>query len=179
MMSRQFTTSSTGGILGRTTERMSRIRQAYAPTMFHTLWATALAGGDIVEFRAVAEPGGEWLNAVLGCTVSFGVAVRSGWSTNVFNYGIFHSAVWDIVVDLAAFPPARPGRLPRCIPKCDQMWMRGMWLVLDKNVAEHEWRFWSWKPELELMPCGKKRPINCTAAPLRIFERDDPRLLNS
>lgn len=140
------------------TETMSRSGQAYAGHFWQGLWWTTASGGVLLEDSNVnggaAHPPG------FRCAPHFDWALESAWATNVFNDGMMHGAVYDLVVDLDTLEGKRRQRRPGAAdceyfvdPK--NVRLRGLWVLADRCVQQGSPRFYSWKPELEIIPAGK------------------------
>ena len=155
------------------TERMSRSVQAYAGTFTQSIWATSAAGGRLMESSHKSGHGGECTKAGFYCTPVFGYAGFYSWAVNMFNDGLMHGATYDVVVDSSSLHAHNQHNIGQhnheYIMKEQDVWLRGMWTLVDRAVKEGDPRFYKWKTELELLPPNCTRPANPAGPCLRSF----------
>ena len=97
------------------------------------------------------------------------------WATNLFNDGLFHGAVWDVLVDSAVLSSKPPFKNQRHVGKpaheifvqSNDVYMQGMWIVADRYVPQGEARFYAWRREDEALPPNRLRPANPSYQVLR------------
>ena len=147
-----------------TTERMSRAKGAFQGTFIQAIRALTESGGELFESNHTDGRGGESHSPGVFCSPVFGYTGFYAWGTNVFNDGLFHGAVYDVVIDPQGLHKDNHrnigGDNHEYRMKTTDVWLRGLWMLADKHVKETKQRFYAWKREQEILPPGKQRPPN-------------------
>ena len=127
-----------------TTERMSGCMGNYANAFLQDVWTVSDNDGCLTSSIAFH---GAHINP------TFEDAMRNAWATDLFEDGIFHAAIWDVMADST---PLTGGQ--ELIPTSEPLRVRGLWIILDKHVRKNDPRFYCWNPALEPLPPGRVRP---------------------
>ena len=156
------------------TARTSAWVQAYKGIFLQSLWSVTDCEGRLLP--TCEANGGEFhTEGVVFCTPSWEAAMYYAWPTILFNDGLFHGAILDIVYDNSAqlsrrnqLRAGRPNHELFLQP--EQLQVRGMWIVVDKSVDKGDPRFYAWKRELEILPPGRTRPANPAFRQVRLLD---------
>ena len=154
------------------TERMSRSSQAFAGTFLHSVWSVSDMQGELMISSNKSGHGGENHADGFYCSPRFDCAKFYAWSTNLFNDGLFHGAMYDVAVD-AVLTKANQNNIGRDLHemwlKKEQVQLRGMWILVDQPVAKGDSRFFQWERNHEILPPGRLRPAQPVYPALREF----------
>ena len=132
-----------------------RYTQAYAGSFWHALWVVSSGGGRMRESRDKGD-GGELHTPGFVCSTVWGCAHFYAWATQLFDDGLFYAIVYDIMVDTACLNRTNQHKIGKhnheMFLPTSAVWMRGMWVVLNKHVLNKDPRFWRWDPSHEFVP---------------------------
>ena len=136
-----------------------KITQAFAGTYWQLIMAISHGGGRLRP--SGAGDGGCVDTDRFCCSPQWNRAACFAWATNVFGDGIMHGLMLDIAVNTSSLNSTNqwggPGWLHDFYMHADDVWLQGMWMIVDKHVGKNVPRFDRWRPELDVVGMYRHR----------------------